>query len=92
MTEAIFTTKVDPTYDDLPEYRYCFPQTCRRAVETTIGDWIVHYEPRRSSGDVSSRVGRRMAAPSDLGARANKAFPADQLCRQLRALGIGSLL
>jgi putative restriction endonuclease len=59
MAKAIFTTKVDPTYDDLPEYRYHFPRTYLRAVEATIGDWIVYYEPRRTTGELSSRGGRQ---------------------------------
>jgi putative restriction endonuclease len=59
MAKAVFTTKVDPTYDDLPEYRYHFPYTYRRAVEGTIGDWIIYYEPRRTSGNLSSRGGRQ---------------------------------
>jgi putative restriction endonuclease len=59
MTKAVFTTKVDPTYDDLPEFRYHFPRTYLRAVESTIGDWIVYYEPRRSTGQSNSRGGRQ---------------------------------
>jgi putative restriction endonuclease len=59
MAKAVFTTKVDPTYDDLPEERYHFPRTYLRQAEAAIGDWIVYYEPRRSSGDVSSRGGRQ---------------------------------
>jgi len=59
MTKAVFTTKVDPTYDDLPEERYHFPRTYLRQAESAIGDWIVYYEPRRASGDVSSRGGRQ---------------------------------
>jgi putative restriction endonuclease len=58
--KAIFTTKIDPTYDDLPEFRYHFPQTYRRAVESTIGDRIIYYEPRRSTGHLSSRGGRQV--------------------------------
>jgi putative restriction endonuclease len=30
-----------------------------RAVESTIGDWIVYYEPRRTTGDTASRGGRQ---------------------------------
>jgi len=60
MTKAVFTTKVDPTYDDLPEERYHFPRTYLRQAESAIGDWIVYYEPRRASGDVSSRGGRQV--------------------------------
>lgn len=59
MVKAVFTTKVDPTYDDLPEFRYHFPRTYLRQVEAAVGDWIVYYEPRRSSGDLSSRGGRQ---------------------------------
>lgn len=59
MSKAVFTTKVDPTYDDLPEFRYHFPRTYLRQVEASVGDWVVYYEPRRSSGDLSSRGGRQ---------------------------------
>src|SRR5262245_26876529 len=59
MPKAIFTTKADPTYDDLPEDRYHFPRTYLRQVDAARGDWIVYYEPRRSSGDLSSRGGRQ---------------------------------
>jgi putative restriction endonuclease len=59
MTKAVLTTKVDPTYDDLPEVRYHFPRTYLRQVEAAVGDWIVYYEPRRTSGDLSSRGGRQ---------------------------------
>lgn len=59
MANAIFTTKVDPTYDDLPEDRYHFPRTYLRQVERTVGDWIIYYEPRRSTGELSSSGGRQ---------------------------------
>jgi len=59
VTKAVFTTKVDPTYDDLPEFRYHFPRTYLRQAEAAVGDWIVYYEPRRISGDLSSRGGRQ---------------------------------
>lgn len=59
MPKAIFTTKVDPTYDDLPEERYHFPRTYFRQVDAVVGDWIVYYEPRRGTGDLSSRGGRQ---------------------------------
>jgi putative restriction endonuclease len=59
VTNAVFTTKIDPTYDDLPEFRYHFPRTYLRQVEAAVGDWIVYYEPRRTSGDFSSRGGRQ---------------------------------
>lgn len=59
MTKAVFTTRVDPTYDDLPEFRYHFPRTYLRQVEAALGDWVQYYEPRRTSGDLSSRGGRQ---------------------------------
>src|ERR1700757_4067207 len=59
MTKAVLTTKVAPTYDDLPELRYHFPRTYLRQAEAAVGDWIVYYEPRRTSSDLSSRGGRQ---------------------------------
>lgn len=59
MAKAVFTTKVEPAYDDLPEVRYHFPLTYLRQAETAVGDWIVYYEPRRRSADPSSRGGRQ---------------------------------
>jgi putative restriction endonuclease len=59
MAKAVLTTKVEPTYDDLPEFRYHFPRTYLRQIEAAVGDWIVYYEPRRTSGDLSSSGGRQ---------------------------------
>ena len=59
MTKAVLITKIDPTYDDLPEERYHFPRTYLRQIETAIGDWILYYEPRRRSGDLASNGGRQ---------------------------------
>ena len=59
MTKAVLTTKMDPTYDDRPEEWYHFPRTYLRTMEAAVGDWIVYYEPRRSSGDLASRGGRQ---------------------------------
>ena len=58
MPKAVFTTKVDPAYDDLPEQRYHFPRTYLRAARSALKDWIVYYEPRRSGADLSSSGGR----------------------------------
>jgi putative restriction endonuclease len=57
--KAVLTIKVDPTYDDLPEERYHFPRTYLRQVESAKGDFVVYYEPRRASGDLSSSGGRQ---------------------------------
>jgi putative restriction endonuclease len=59
MARAVFTTRVDPSYDDLPEQRYHFPRTYLRQVEAARQDWVIYYEPRRSSADLSSRGGRQ---------------------------------
>jgi putative restriction endonuclease len=59
MSKAVFTTKISPTYDDLPEVRYHFPRSYLNQVQGAIGDRIVYYEPRRSSGALSSRGGRQ---------------------------------
>lgn len=59
MPKAVFTTKVSPAYDDLPEQRYHFPRTYLNAARGALGDWIVYYEPRRSSAHLSSSGGRQ---------------------------------
>lgn len=59
MAKIVLTTKVDPTYDDLPEERYHFPKTYLRQIEQAVGDWVVYYEPRRSTGELSSTGGRQ---------------------------------
>ena len=59
MPKAVLTTKVDPSYDDLPEKRYHFPRRYLNAAQAAVGDWIVYYEPRRSSARLSSRGGRQ---------------------------------
>src|SRR5579871_240698 len=60
MAHAVLTTKVDPTYDDLPEQRYHFPRPYLRQIEAAKGDFVVYYEPRRATGDLSSRGGRQV--------------------------------
>jgi putative restriction endonuclease len=59
MAKAVLTTKIDPTYDDLPEQRYHFPRAYLRQVEAALGDWIVYYEPRRPSGDLMRTGGKQ---------------------------------
>jgi putative restriction endonuclease len=54
MTNAIFTASESSAYDDRIEVRYHFPRTYLRQVEQTIGDWIVYYEPRRTTGPKSA--------------------------------------
>lgn len=60
MAKAVFITKVTPSYDDLPERRYHFPRTYLGQAQQAVGDWIVYYEPRRSTSDLGSRGGRQV--------------------------------
>lgn len=50
---------MDPGYDDLPEERYHFPHTYLRQVEAALNDWIIYYEPRRTTTNLASRGGRQ---------------------------------
>lgn len=59
MARGVFTAKLSPAYDDLPEVRYHFPRTYLRQVEQTLGDSIVYYEPRRGTSEANSRGGRQ---------------------------------
>jgi putative restriction endonuclease len=59
VANAVFTTKVNPVYDDLPEIRYHFPSTYLNQAKKAVGDLIVYYEPRRESADLSGRAGRQ---------------------------------
>lgn len=59
LAKAVFTTKVSPAYDDLPETRYHFPRTYLRQAEQAVGDWIIYYEPRRPSADLMKTGGRQ---------------------------------
>jgi putative restriction endonuclease len=58
MANAIFTASESSAYDDLIEVRYHFPRTYLRQVEAAVGDWIIYYEPRRTTGP-SSATGRQ---------------------------------
>ncbi|MEA2780491.1 MAG: putative restriction endonuclease [Rhodospirillaceae bacterium] len=55
MAKAVFTTKVAPAYDDLPEERYHFPRTYIRRVEATVGDWAFAMNRGERPADLSSR-------------------------------------
>lgn len=58
MANAIFTTSESSAYDDQIERWYHFPKTYLRQAEQAIGDLIVYYEPRRTTGP-NSATGRR---------------------------------
>jgi putative restriction endonuclease len=59
MAKGVFTTRVNPTYDDLPEVRYHFPKTYLNQIKATVSDWIVYYEPRREGSGPTVRGGRQ---------------------------------
>jgi putative restriction endonuclease len=59
MTNAVFTTKVTPSYKDLPEIHYHFPRRYLDRAKQTVGDYIIYYEPRRSTSELSSSGGRQ---------------------------------
>jgi putative restriction endonuclease len=50
VSNAVFTAKLDSTYDDAVEERYHFPKQYLGRVSETIGDWIIYYESRRDGG------------------------------------------
>lgn len=58
MAKVVLITKVNSTYDDLPEERYHFPRTYLNTIQQAVGDWAIYYEPRRTSAELSSRGGR----------------------------------
>ncbi len=58
MANAIFTASESSAYDDLIEARYHFPRTYLRQIEASVGDWIIYYEPRRTTGP-NSATGRQ---------------------------------
>lgn len=58
MANAIFTTSESSAYDDRIEEWYHFPKTYLRQVEQAVGDLILYYEPRRTTGP-SSATGRQ---------------------------------
>ena len=57
MAKAVFTASESSAYDDRIERWYHFPKTYLKQVEAALGDMIVYYEPRRTTGP-SSATGR----------------------------------
>lgn len=72
MANAIFTASESSAYDDRIELWYHFPKTYLRQVENSVGDFIVYYEPRRTTGP-SSSTGRQayFAAARVIGIRSD---------------------
>lgn len=58
MANAIFTASESSAYDDLIESHYHFPHTYLRPVEAAVGDLVIYYEPRRTTGP-NSTTGRQ---------------------------------
>ncbi len=56
--KGVFTTRIDPSYDDLPETQYHFPHTYLNQVQSTVGDQIIYYEPGRTNSS-GARGGRK---------------------------------
>ena len=59
VVNAVLTTKVDPSYDDLPDTRYHFPKQYLGRIERIVGDLIVYYEPGRKGASDSDRSGAK---------------------------------
>lgn len=58
MANAVFTASESSAYDDQIEVRYHFPSTYLNQVTSALGDYIVYYEPRRTTGP-NSATGRQ---------------------------------
>lgn len=54
MANAVFTTSESSAYDDRIEVWYHFPRTYLRQAQQALGDWIIYYEPRRTTGPTST--------------------------------------
>ena len=50
MAKGVFTSKIEPIYDDLREERYHFPNQYLNRVREMLNDFIIYYEPRRNDG------------------------------------------
>ncbi len=59
MAKAVFTTRVSPSYKDVPERFYHFPRTYLRQAEAAVGDMVVYYEPRRTGLENSAGQGKQ---------------------------------
>lgn len=56
---GVFTTQVKPSYDDVREEYYHFPEIYLGEARKTIGDWILYYEPRREHAGSTRATGRQ---------------------------------
>ncbi len=60
MSKIIFTSGVNPEYDDIPEVRCEFPRRYLKMVEDAVGDWVIYYEPRKNGGRMSYYASARV--------------------------------
>lgn len=58
MANAVFTASESSAYDDQIERWYHFPKTYLQQAMQVLGDFIVYYEPRRTTGP-NSATGRQ---------------------------------
>jgi putative restriction endonuclease len=58
MANAVFTASESSAYDDQIERWYHFPRTYLAQAKQAVGDFIVYYEPRRTTGP-NSATGRQ---------------------------------
>lgn len=58
MANAVFTASESSAYDDQIERWYHFPKTYLQQAMQALGDFIVYYEPRRTTGP-NSATGRQ---------------------------------
>lgn len=54
MATAVFTASKNSAYEDLEERWYHFPSTYLAQARSALGDFVVFYEPRRTSGPNSA--------------------------------------
>lgn len=50
MAKLILTSRRDSKYNDVPGEKYHFPRSYLNAIQRGVGDWAIHYEPRRGRG------------------------------------------
>src|SRR5690606_32408132 len=56
LAKAIFSARVDSTYDDVLGMHYHFPHNTTyrylATAEAAVGDWIIYYEPSRRNTQI----------------------------------------
>ena len=88
MAKAVLTTKVDPSYDDLPEERYHFPRTYLNAVRQESGVSLM--EARMTADRISELVAAGESETLEFKRTTGQPTPGDQAW-SLRANGTAGL-